>query len=148
MITDFLNHEFFMKQAVMEAGKAAEQGEVPVGAIVVARNVIIARAHNLTETLYDATAHAEIQAITAASNALGSKYLNDCIMYVSLEPCMMCAGAIFWAQLGILVFGASDMKRGFRLNKIPVLHPQTQVVSGILASESEYLLKSFFQPKR
>ncbi|MBN1596699.1 MAG: nucleoside deaminase [Bacteroidales bacterium] len=140
--------EYFMKQALIEAQKAKEKDEVPVGAVVVADNLIIARAHNLTETLNDVTAHAEMQVITAATNTLGSKYLIDCSMYITLEPCVMCAGALFWAQLSKLVYGANDPKRGYTLNPVPLLHPRTEVIKGILANESEILLKEFFMKKR
>jgi len=137
-----------MHQALIEAKKAYKRDEVPVGAVVVANNTIIARAHNLTETLNDVTAHAEMQAITAASNFLGAKYLTDCTLFVTLEPCLMCAGALFWSQLGKIIFAASDPKRGYRLYKTPVLHPRTVVDIGILQNESELLLKEFFQQKR
>ena len=113
-----------------------------------ANNTIIARAHNLTETLNDVTAHAEMQAITAAANSIGSKYLNECTLFVTLEPCTMCAGALYWAQLGKLVYGASDPKRGYSLNPGKILHPRTEIVSGVLATESEKLLKDFFRKKR
>jgi len=137
-----------MKQALAEAQYAFDADEVPVGAVVVCRNTIIARAHNQTELLNDVTAHAEILAVTAAANHLGSKFLNECTLYVTLEPCLMCAGALFWAQLGTLVYGAHDEKRGYvQLNR-PVLHPKTQVVSGILQSESALLLSNFFRRKR
>jgi tRNA(adenine34) deaminase len=141
--------ESFMREALKEAQKAFDADEVPVGAIVVCQNKIIARAHNLTERLNDVTAHAEMQAITAAANYLNGKYLNECTLYVTLEPCVMCAGAIAWAQLGKLVYGAPDTKRGFHLlenNKI--LHPKTTLISGILADESAALIKTFFQKKR
>lgn len=137
-----------MRIALNEAKQALEKDEVPVGAIVIANNTIIARAHNLTETLNDVTAHAEMQVITAAANSIGSKYLNDCTIYVTLEPCTMCAGALFWAQIGKLVYGASDPKRGYTLNAKSILHPKTDVVSGILAQEAEELLKEFFRKKR
>ena len=141
--------ESFMKEALKEAQKAFEADEVPVGAIVVCQNKIIARAHNLTERLNDVTAHAEMQAITSAANFLNGKYLNECTLYVTLEPCVMCAGAIFWSQLGKLVYGAPDTKRGFNLlNNNKVLHPKTMVVSNVLAEESTTLLKTFFQKKR
>lgn len=148
MLEDYLTDEYFMKQALIEAKKASDRDEVPVGAVVVANQIIIARAHNLTEALNDVTAHAEMQVITAASNYLGSKYLNDCTLYVTLEPCGMCAGAIFWAQIGKLVFGAIDQKRGYQQIKGQILHPKTQVYSGILDIESETLLKEFFAKKR
>lgn len=140
--------KFYMKQALAEAERAAERGEVPVGAVVVCRDRIIARAHNLTETLNDVTAHAEMQAITAAANALGAKYLNDCTLYVTVEPCVMCAGAIAWAQTGRLVFGASDEKRGYQRYAPDALHRKTVVVSGILADECAVLMKEFFKKRR
>ena len=121
------DEQFYMQQALQEARKAADAGEVPVGVVVVCRDRIIARAHNLTETLNDVTAHAEMQAITAAANALGGKYLTDCTLYVTVEPCVMCAGAIAWAQMGKLVFGAGDEKRGYRRYAPQALHPKTEV---------------------
>lgn len=139
---------YYMKQALLEAGRAADKGEVPVGAVVVCRDRIIARAHNLTETLNDVTAHAEMQAITAAANALGGKYLNDCALYVTVEPCVMCAGAIAWAQMGKLVFGAVDEKRGYRRYAPQALHPKTEVVTGVKAEECAQLMKDFFKKKR
>ena len=139
---------FYMKQALAEAHKAADRGEVPVGAVVVCRDRIIARSHNLTETLNDVTAHAEMQAITAAANFLGGKYLTDCTLYVTVEPCVMCAGAIAWAQLGRLVFGASDEKRGYQKYSPNALHPKTVVVQGVLSEESAELMKVFFKKKR
>jgi tRNA(adenine34) deaminase len=141
-------HEFYMNEALKEAQKAFDRDEVPVGAVVVCDRTIIARAHNLTETLHDVTAHAEMQAFTAASGYLGGKYLDECTLYVTLEPCVMCAGAAFWTQLGTLIFGASDEKRGFRLVNHPFLHPKTEVISGILAEQSSHLLKQFFKHKR
>ncbi len=137
-----------MQQALQEARKAAEAGEVPVGAVVVCRDRIIARAHNLTETLNDVTAHAEMQAITAAANALGGKYLTDCTLYVTVEPCVMCAGAIAWSQMGKLVFGAVDEKRGYRRYAPQALHPKTEVVTGVKAEECAQLMKDFFKKKR
>lgn len=137
-----------MQQALQEARKAAEAGEVPVGAVVVCRDRIIARAHNLTETLNDVTAHAEMQAITAAANALGGKYLSDCTLYVTVEPCVMCAGAIAWSQMGKLVFGAVDEKRGYRRYAPQALHPKTEVVTGVKAEECAQLMKDFFKKKR
>ncbi len=138
-----------MREALKEAQKAFDADEVPVGAIVVCKNQIIARAHNLTERLNDVTAHAEMQAITAAANYLSGKYLNECTMYITLEPCVMCAGAIAWAQLGKLVYGAPDTKRGFNLlNEKRILHPKTEVSSGVLAVECGDLIKTFFQKKR
>lgn len=140
--------EYFMKQAFLEAQQAFEKGEVPVGAVVVCQNQIIARGHNLTEQLTDVTAHAEILCITAASEFLGSKYLNDCALYVTLEPCTMCAGALAWSQLGKLVYGASDEKRGFSKYSERVLHPRTEVVFGILENDCSQLVKRFFQQRR
>ena len=140
--------EHFMKEALKEAQKAFESDEVPVGAVVVANNTIIARAHNLTERLNDVTAHAEMQAITSAANFLNGKYLNECTLYITLEPCVMCAGALSWAQIGKIVYGASDTKRGFHLVGHNLLHPKTILKSGVLAEESATLIKTFFQKKR
>jgi tRNA(adenine34) deaminase len=140
--------EYFMNEALREAEKALDRNEVPIGAIVVCQNRIIARAHNLTETLTDVTAHAEMQAITAASDHLGGKYLDECTLYVTLEPCIMCAGAIFWAQLEKLVYGAEDKKRGYRLVHQQILHPKTEVESGILEPECSTLITAFFNNKR
>lgn len=139
---------YFMKEALKEAQKAFDAGEVPVGAVIVAANKIIARSHNLTELLNDVTAHAEMQSITAAANSIGGKYLLDCTMYVTLEPCVMCAGALGWSQISKIVYGASDTKRGFTILNSKVLHPKTEIESGILAAESEQLLKSFFEARR
>ena len=139
---------YYMKQALMEAQRAAERGEVPVGAVVVCHDRIIARSHNLTETLNDVTAHAEMQAITAAANYLGGKYLTDCTLYVTVEPCVMCAGAIAWSQMGRLVFGTSDEKRGYHKYAPKALHPKTIVQQGVLADECASLMKQFFQKKR
>lgn len=139
---------FYMKQALKEALRAYQEGEVPVGAVVVCRDHIIARAHNLTETLHDVTAHAEMQAITAASNALGAKYLTNCTLYVTVEPCVMCAGAIAWSQVSRLVFGTTDEKRGYRCLSPLALHPKTIVTQGVLADECAALMKDFFQQKR
>ena len=138
----------YMKQALIEAQKAYRQDEVPIGAVIVCKGQIIARAHNLTEMLNDVTAHAEMQAITAAANHIGGKYLNDCTLYVTVEPCPMCAGAIGWSQLGRLVYGAEDEKRGYRRFAPNVLHPQTEVISGICADEATALMKEFFRNKR
>ena len=138
---------YFMKKALQEAETAFENGEVPVGAVVVINNRIIGRAHNLTEKLHDVTAHAEMQAITAASNFLGGKYLSGCTMYVTLEPCQMCAGALYWSQISKLVYGARDLERGFGVMGT-TLHPKTEVVSGIMELESAELLKRFFIQKR
>ncbi len=140
--------EYFMKIAFLEAQKGLERDEVPVGAVVVLNDVIIAKGHNLTQTLNDVTAHAEMQAITAATNHLGAKYLNDCTLYVTLEPCIMCAGAIAWAQIGTLVYGASDQKKGFTLIKHNILHPKTLVKSGIMEQECSEILIQFFNSKR
>lgn len=142
------DEQFYMQQALQEARKAAEAGEVPVGAVVVCRDRIIARTHNLTETLNDVTAHAEMQAITAAANALGGKYLTDCTLYVTVEPCVMCAGAIAWSQMGKLVFGAVDEKRGYRRYAPQALHPKTEVVTGVKAEECAQLMKDFFKKRR
>ena len=139
---------YFMKQALVEAQKAAQRDEVPVGAVVVCQGRIIARSHNLTEVLNDVTAHAEMQAITAAANVLGGKYLVDCTLYVTVEPCVMCAGGIAWAQLGRLVFGAEDEKRGYQRYAPQALHPKTEVVKGVLRDECASLMKAFFVAKR
>jgi tRNA(adenine34) deaminase len=138
---------YFMKRALEEAHIAFEKGEVPVGAVVVVDDRIIARAHNLTEQLTDVTAHAEMQAITAASNYLGGKYLNQCTLYVTLEPCVMCSGALYWSQLKKIVYGASDPKRGGLALGVN-LHPKTEIVSGVMKDEASELLKSFFSQKR
>lgn len=139
---------FYMKQALQEAKRAFDKGEVPVGAVVVCHDRIIARAHNLTETLNDVTAHAEMQAITAAANYLGGKYLANCTLYVTVEPCVMCAGAIAWAQLGRLVFGATDEKRGFQRYAPNALHPKTTVLHGVLEEECAAFMKEFFKKRR
>lgn len=148
MTLSVLSDEHFMKQALVEAQKAFDQDEVPVGAIVVHKNRIIARAHNYTEHLTDVTAHAEMQAITAASNFIGSKYLVDCDIYVTLEPCLMCAGAIFWARPKRLIFGAFDAKRGFTLLSDNLLHVKTEMKSGVLSDDCGKILTQFFQNKR
>ena len=137
-----------MNEALKEAKKALEKDEVPIGAVIVCEDRIIARAHNLTEILTDVTAHAEMQAYTAASGYLGGKYLNECTLYVTIEPCVMCAGASFWAQLGTLVYGADDPKRGYRLIDQQLLHPKTKVISGLLAADCSKLMTSFFKSKR
>ena len=146
MINPF-DDTYFMKKALDEAMAAFEKGEVPVGAIVVFKEQIIARAHNLVETLNDVTAHAEMQAFTSASDFLGGKYLKECTLYVTLEPCQMCAGASYWTQLGKIVYGASELERGFVKLKT-TLHPKTKVVSGVLETECSKLLKRFFIEKR
>lgn len=143
-----MDNQYFMKQALLEAEKAFERGEVPVGAVVVCKDRIIARAHNLTETLTDVTAHAEMQAITAAASAIGGKYLSDCTLYVTVEPCVMCAGAIAWSQMGTLVFGAEDEKRGYQRYAPEALHPKTVVKKGVMADECATLMKQFFASKR
>lgn len=147
MIEPF-NDEYFMRKAFSEALIALDLGEVPVGAVVVANKKIIARAHNLTETLNDVTAHAEMQAITAAANLLGGKYLNDCTLYVTLEPCVMCAGALGWSQIGKIVYGASDEKRGYKKFASKSVHPKTVVVGGVFETECSELLQDFFKAKR
>jgi len=139
--------EYFMKKALVEAETAFENGEIPVGAIIVIDNRIIARSHNLTELLNDVTAHAEMQAITSAANFLGGKYLKDCTLYVTLEPCQMCAGALYWSQISKIVYGASDDNRGF-VKMGTQLHPKTQIISGILENECADLMRNFFQSKR
>lgn len=143
-----MTDERFMKEALAEARKALAEGEVPIGAVIVADGIIIGRGHNLTETLHDVTAHAEMQAITAASEYLDGKYLNQCSLYVTVEPCVMCAGAISWSQLGRLVYGASDQKRGYTVYAPDALHPKTQVVAGVLADEASDMMKDFFKNKR
>jgi len=143
-----LNDEFFMKQALMESHKALEANEVPIGAVIVSNERIIARGHNLTETLGDPTAHAEMQAFTAATDYLGGKYLNDCTLYVTIEPCVMCAGASSWTQIGKIVFGASDAKRGYMSISNKILHPKTVIVQGVLENECANLLIEFFKKKR
>ena len=140
--------EYYMQQALREARAAAAEGEVPVGAVVVAADQIVARGHNQTERLHDVTAHAEVLAITAASEHLGAKYLTDCTLYVTLEPCVMCAGALGWAQVGRIVYGASDEKRGFERLGRSMLHPKTEVTGGVLAEECGVLVKEFFRKKR
>lgn len=137
-----------MKRALLEAETAYDSEEIPVGAVVVCEGRLIARAHNLTERLNDVTAHAEMQAITAAADYLGGKFLNGCTMYVTLEPCAMCAGAIGWARVGRLVFGASDPKKGFTTFSTKLLHPSTEVVTGVMAEESTELLQRFFRERR
>ena len=137
-----------MREALKEALVAFERNEVPVGAVVVCNNRVIARAHNLTETLNDPTAHAEMQAITAATHSLGGKYLNDCSLYVTLEPCVMCAGALFWSQIGEIIYGATDPKRGYSLVDKKILHPKTTIEKGILETECAQLLVDFFKKKR
>ena len=137
-----------MRKALAEAQQAFDEGEIPIGAVVVCQDRIIARAHNLTERLSDVTAHAEMQAITAASEYLGGKYLNECTLYVTVEPCIMCAGALGWSQIARVVYGAGDEKRGFRRFAPEALHPRTELVSGVMEEECAQLMKEFFQRKR
>ncbi|MBC5837938.1 nucleoside deaminase [Flavobacterium muglaense] len=146
MINPFTD-EYFMKKALNEAEMAFEKGEIPVGAVIVVNNIIIARSHNLTEMLNDVTAHAEMQTITAAANYLGGKYLKDCTLYVTLEPCQMCAGALYWSQISKIVYGATDLQRGFEKMGTQ-LHPKTTVVRGVLADEAAELMKRFFAERR
>lgn len=146
-MTDF-SHEYFMKEALKEAQKAYDVDEVPIGAVIVCDNKIIARGHNYTEHLNDVTAHAEMQAFTSASNYLGAKYLKECTLYVTLEPCIMCAGASFWTQIKQIVYGADDPKRGYNLINSRIIHPKTVIVKGILEKEATNLLKKFFLKKR
>ncbi len=140
--------EQFMRKALQEAEAAYGSGEVPVGVVVVCNDRIIARAHNLTEALHDVTAHAEMQAITSAANMLGGKYLRECTLYVTVEPCVMCAGAIGWAQIGRVVYGAADEKRGFSVFAPKALHPKAEVVGGVLEAECRALMQKFFSGKR
>ncbi len=145
---DLYTDEYFMREAVKEAKKAFDMGEVPVGAVVVCQNKIIGRSHNQTEQLNDATAHAEMLAITSATNFLGSKYLDECTLYVTLEPCVMCAGALHWSQLQKLVYGADDVQRGYSLIPAPLLHPRTQVIKGVKKEECSHLVIDFFKRLR
>lgn len=140
--------KYYMKQALAEARKAFERGEVPVGAVVVCQNRVIARSHNLTEKLNDVTAHAEMQAITAASDYLGGKYLTNCALYVTVEPCVMCAGAIAWAQMGKLIYGAGDEKKGYSRLAPTALHPKTVVEKGVMEEECASIMKEFFKQRR
>ena len=139
---------FFMREALKEANNALQKDEVPIGAIVVCRNQIVAKAHNQVELLKDPTAHAEMIAITSATNYLGNKYLKDCTLYITLEPCAMCAGAMFWSQLGKLVFGAADEKRGYHKANPYIIHKQTEIVSGVLEEECGEIISEFFKKKR
>jgi tRNA(adenine34) deaminase len=148
METMLLNDEYFMRLALNEAEKAVEKDEIPVGCVIVSNDLVIAKAYNMTETLCDVTAHAEIQAITAAVSYLGSKYLTDCTLYVTLEPCLMCLGATYWAQLHKIVYGAADTKHKIPIDKKYVLHPKTQWQGGVLEKECTQLLRSFFKEKR
>lgn len=148
MTTNILNDDYYMRQALNEARQAFDKGEVPIGAVVVCKGRIIARGHNLTETLNDVTAHAEMQAITAAANVLGGKYLTDCILYVTIEPCPMCAGGLLWSQISKIVYGAKDEKKGYSVFSPSILHPKTEVVSGVMEEECASLMKEFFKQKR
>lgn len=147
-MTSILNDEYYMRQALNEAQIAFDKDEVPIGAVIVCRGRIIARAHNLTETLNDVTAHAEMQAITAAANVLGGKYLTDCTLYVTVEPCPMCAGGLLWSQISKIVFGAKDEKRGYTIYSPNIMHAKTAVVGGILQEECAFLMKDFFAKRR
>ncbi len=140
--------EQFMRMALKEAQKAAEENEIPIGCVIVCKDRIISRAHNLTETLHDVTAHAEMQAITAAANELGGKYLTDCTLYVTIEPCTMCAGAIGWAQIPRIVFGAPDIKRGYKKIAPDAMHPKADITSGVLEEECKDIMQQFFKDKR
>lgn len=148
MNNPILNHEYFMRQALIEAERAYEQDEVPIGAVIVSNGKIIARCHNLTETLNDVTAHAEMQAITAAANVLGGKYLNNCSLYVTVEPCPMCAGGLGWSQITQIIYGTKDPKRGYSLISPKALHPKTEIISGILEKECGEIITRFFREKR
>lgn len=143
-----MSDEYYMRQALAEARQAAAEGEIPVGAVIVCRDRILARTHNLTETLHDVTAHAEMQAITAACEAIGGKYLADCTLYVTLEPCVMCAGALGWSQISRIVYGASDPRRGFQRLAPSAIHPRTEVINGVLADEALALVTGFFKDRR
>ena len=144
---ELYDDKYYMRRAIDEAKIALQKDEVPIGAVIVSNNKIVARSHNLTETLNDVTAHAEMQAITSAANYIGGKYLKDCTLYITLEPCQMCAGALYWSQISKIVIGASDSHRGFRAMKTK-LHPKTKIIDGILSSESKVLIDEFFEKKR
>lgn len=148
MTANLFSDEYFMKEALKEAEKAFEKDEVPIGAVIVCNLKIIARAHNLTETLNDVTAHAEMQAYTSAANYLGAKYMDECVLYVTIEPCVMCAGASYWTQIRKIVFGAHDEQRGFTNLKKKIIHPKTEVIGGIMENECSILIKEFFKKKR
>lgn len=145
---EIFSDEYFMKEALKEAKKAYESDEVPIGAVIVSNNRIIARAHNQTEKLNDVTAHAEILAVTSASNFLSSKYLSDCTIYVTLEPCIMCAGALFWSKISSIVYGASDANNGFSSIETNIIHPKTDIKKGVLELECSQIIKDFFKVKR
>lgn len=140
--------EEYMRKALQEAEMAREQGEIPIGAVIVCKDRILARAHNLTETLHDVTAHAEMQAITMAADMLGGKYLQECTLYVTVEPCIMCAGAIGWAQISRIVYGAPDVKRGFREYAPKAMHPKAVCIGGVLEEECKTLMQDFFKSRR
>lgn len=146
-MAELFSHEYFMEMALKEARKAFDLGEIPIGAVVVSNNKVIGKGHNLTEQLNDVTAHAEMQAITAAANFLGAKYLTDCSLYVTIEPCVMCGGALYWSQVTTVVYGAADEKRGYRTAG-NLLHPKTTVITGVLAEESGKLMTDFFKKRR
>jgi len=148
MSLSLYSDEYFMKEALKEAQRSFDEDEVPIGAVVVCNERIIARAHNLTERLNDVTAHAEMQAFTAAADYLGGKYLEECTLYVTIEPCVMCAGASYWSRIGKIVFGAKDEKKGYSKIKSELLHPKTEVISGVLEKECGDLMKTFFNQKR
>jgi len=148
MTLSVFSDESFMKEALKEARKAYDMDEVPIGAVIVCNNQVIARAHNYTERLNDVTAHAEMQAFTSAAAHLGGKYLNECTLYVTIEPCVMCAGASMWTQLKKIVYGARDIKRGFLNLNVPILHPKTKILGGILEEECSQIIKEFFLKKR
>ena len=143
-----LNDEYFMQLAILEAEKALEMDEIPIGCVIVCNELVIAKAHNMTETLNDVTAHAEMQAFTAAAEYLGSKYLNDCTLYVTLEPCTMCMGASFWTQIGRIVYGATDKKHNHSIDKTQLFHPKTDISGGVLEEKCVALLQKFFHAKR
>lgn len=147
-MTPLFSDEYFMKEALKEANKAFEKDEIPIGAVIVCNNQIIAKAHNLTETLNDVTAHAEMQAFTAASDYIGGKYLNECSLYVTVEPCIMCAGASYWIQISRIVYGTSDNKKGFSILDKNILHPKTKLIKGVLENDCAELIKTFFKQKR
>ena len=148
MTNELFSDEYFMREALKEANIAFEKDEVPIGAVVVCDRTIIAKAHNLTEILTDVTAHAEMQAITAASDYLGSKFLEDCTLYVTVEPCMMCAGALYWSRIGKIVYATKDKKKGYSIFSPSLLHPKTSLISGVLETEAAKLMKDFFKMKR
>jgi len=145
---NLLNDEYFMRLALNEAEKALEKGEIPIGCVIVSNDLVIAKAHNLTETLQDVTAHAEMQAFTAAAEYLGAKYLKDCTLYVTLEPCMMCLGAAYWTQIERIVYGTADKKHIYPIDKKTLLHPKTTLIGGVLEKECAAILSVFFQGKR